>query len=202
LILDEATSALDVTSERIVQAALAKASQGRTTIVIAHRLSTIRNADQIAVISKGRVVQLGTHDSLLDDVHGAYWKLVNAQRLATGLSKVSDDNFSGKSEDGLKSEDLGETMFMTPDTPDRFSTTKDERCASRRSMELQAHETKTDKSTMPYHSAVKPKAQSLKTSFAMLLFEQKQNWAGYVVLMTAAAGAGCEQCFTKDANSC
>ncbi|KAF2826675.1 ABC multidrug transporter-like protein [Ophiobolus disseminans] len=79
LIFDEATSALDVSSERIVQAALAKASQGRTTIVIAHRLSTIKAADHIAVVTRGHVVQQGTHDALLEDVGGAYWELVNAQ---------------------------------------------------------------------------------------------------------------------------
>ena len=66
LLLDEATSALDNESERVVQAALDEimAKQKRTTLVIAHRLSTIRNADQIAVINKGAVVEKGTYESL------------------------------------------------------------------------------------------------------------------------------------------
>jgi ABC-type multidrug transport system ATPase subunit len=81
LIFDEATSALDVTSERIVQAALNKVSQNRTTIVIAHRLSTIKDADNIVFLAGGKVLQQGTHESLLADGNGPYWKLVNAQQL-------------------------------------------------------------------------------------------------------------------------
>lgn len=73
LLLDEATSALDTKSERIVQQALDRVSRGRTTIVIAHKLATIRNADNIAVMADGVVIEQGTHDSLLDR-DGAYGK--------------------------------------------------------------------------------------------------------------------------------
>uniref|UniRef100_A0A8C1QU71 Bile salt export pump n=1 Tax=Cyprinus carpio TaxID=7962 RepID=A0A8C1QU71_CYPCA len=75
LLLDEATSALDTESEKTVQEALDKAREGRTCIVIAHRLSTIQNSDIIAVMSRGYVIEKGTHDYLMS-LKGAYYKLV------------------------------------------------------------------------------------------------------------------------------
>ncbi|MDX9894570.1 lipid A export permease/ATP-binding protein MsbA [Desulfofustis limnaeus] len=78
LILDEATSALDTESEREVQSALENLMKNRTTFVIAHRLSTIRNADRIIVIKNGRIVEDGTHDTLLAR-HGEYEQLYTMQ---------------------------------------------------------------------------------------------------------------------------
>jgi subfamily B ATP-binding cassette protein MsbA len=75
LILDEATSALDTESERLVQDALEKLMQNRTSLVIAHRLSTIQHADQIVVVEKGRIVEQGTHAELLAKANGTYKRL-------------------------------------------------------------------------------------------------------------------------------
>jgi len=75
LILDEATSSLDSESERLVQIALERLMQGRTTFIVAHRLATIRTADRIAVLDGGRVVEIGNHDELSARPEGLYHKL-------------------------------------------------------------------------------------------------------------------------------
>jgi ATP-binding cassette, subfamily B, bacterial len=75
LVLDEATSSLDTRTERAVQEALDRLSEGRTTVTIAHRLSTIRDADQIVVLDRGEVVERGTHDELIE-LGGLYAALV------------------------------------------------------------------------------------------------------------------------------
>ncbi|KAF2623306.1 leptomycin B resistance protein pmd1 [Macroventuria anomochaeta] len=94
LILDEATSAIDVRTERIVQQALDRVSRNRTTIVIAHRLSTIRRADKIVVLRKGKLVEEGTHDELVQLEAGVYRSLVYAQELAMepeGAHEISEE---------------------------------------------------------------------------------------------------------------
>ena len=78
LLLDEATSALDAHSERMVQAALAAAMHRRTTLVIAHRLATVQQADRIVVLDQGRIVEQGTHDSLIA-AGGSYARLAALQ---------------------------------------------------------------------------------------------------------------------------
>jgi ATP-binding cassette subfamily B protein len=78
LILDEATSALDNTTEILIQQALDELCRGRTTLVVAHRLSTIKNADEIAVVADGRIVEQGTHEELMN-LQGQYYELYQLQ---------------------------------------------------------------------------------------------------------------------------
>lgn len=79
LLLDEATSALDMESERVVQEALNRIMQGKTTIIVAHRLSTKKDADTISVVHHGIVVEQGTHTELLRNPNGAYFQLSNCR---------------------------------------------------------------------------------------------------------------------------
>jgi ABC-type multidrug transport system fused ATPase/permease subunit len=85
LILDEATSALDTNSERQVQEALNKLMEGRTSIVIAHRLSTIKDCDQIMVLEKGRIMEMGSHDELIRSSIGIYKGMLNMQSMIQNM---------------------------------------------------------------------------------------------------------------------
>ena len=87
LILDEATSALDNTTEMLIQRSLKELAKGRTCLIVAHRLSTIKNADEIAVVSKGKIMEKGTHDELMK-LNGIYSDLYRLQ------FKNSDEEFT------------------------------------------------------------------------------------------------------------
>ena len=78
IVLDEATSALDANNEKIIMENLNEFFKGRTVVVIAHRLSTVKNADQIVVLEKGRIVEGGTHEDLTK-TRGIYFNLVKNQ---------------------------------------------------------------------------------------------------------------------------
>eukprot|EP00555_Chaetoceros_dichaeta_P005582 CAMPEP_0198258458 /NCGR_PEP_ID=MMETSP1447-20131203/7876_1 /TAXON_ID=420782 /ORGANISM="Chaetoceros dichaeta, Strain CCMP1751" /LENGTH=1270 /DNA_ID=CAMNT_0043945579 /DNA_START=240 /DNA_END=4052 /DNA_ORIENTATION=- len=101
LILDEATSALDSNSEAIVQTALndLMSSKDRTTIVIAHRLSTIRDADRIAFVGNGKVLEIGDHDSLMLKPKGRYRRLVESQKRGSTLDLDTLKELMGKNDD-------------------------------------------------------------------------------------------------------
>lgn len=83
LLLDEATSALDAESEKSVQEALDRVMVGRTTVVVAHRLSTVRNADVIAVVQGGKIVETGSHEELISNPNSAYASLIQLQETAS-----------------------------------------------------------------------------------------------------------------------
>ncbi|KAL0891056.1 hypothetical protein Bca101_015039 [Brassica carinata] len=83
LLLDEATSALDAESEKSVQEALDRVMVGRTTVVVAHRLSTVRNADIIAVVHEGKIIEFGNHENLISNPDGAYSALLRLQEAAS-----------------------------------------------------------------------------------------------------------------------
>ncbi|XP_059113272.1 ATP-dependent translocase ABCB1 [Peromyscus eremicus] len=117
LLLDEATSALDTESEAVVQAALDKAREGRTTIVIAHRLSTVRNADVIAGFDNGVIVEQGNHDELMKE-KGIYFKLVMTQTAGNEI-ELGNEICESKSEiDNLDmaSKDSGSSLIRRRST--------------------------------------------------------------------------------------
>ena len=91
LILDEATAAMDTATERRIQEALTKLTEGKTTIMIAHRLSTLRDADRLVVIERGRVAETGTHRELLARENGVYRKLFTLQEEALQQAGVLEE---------------------------------------------------------------------------------------------------------------
>lgn len=96
LLLDEATSALDAESEKSVQDALDRVMVGRTTVIVAHRLSTIRNADIIAVVNNGKIVETGSHEELISKPNSAYASLVQLQQAASSHLHPSQEPTMGR----------------------------------------------------------------------------------------------------------
>ncbi|KAI1339085.1 ABC transporter-like protein [Xylariaceae sp. FL0016] len=162
LVLDEATSSIDVRGEQVVQAALDKVSKNRTTIMIAHRLSTVKKADNIVVLSKGKVIQWGNHESLMAQIGGPYWLLTNSQQLAMGASGRHDGS-SGVTEDEKRTMDL-----MTLD------------------------ETKADPRASTSTAVISPswKPRGVFGSFGSMLLEQKRAWFWYSIMLLGSLVAG------------
>ena len=109
LLLDEATSALDTESEHYVQLALGELTRGRTTVIIAHRLSTIMNADAIAVVDKGSVIDVGTHGELLSRCE-LYQRLASMQFREPSNDSHADEGKDSSAEDALAETSLTETV--------------------------------------------------------------------------------------------
>jgi ATP-binding cassette subfamily B (MDR/TAP) protein 1 len=135
MLLDEATSALDSESELVVQEALDNvlATQKRTTVIIAHRLSTIRNADIIAVVQGGKIVETGTHDELMVAETGYYRNLVEKQNSTANRSDSfmssagSSGDWGALASDSVKMSAESETVlnfrditFSYPTRPNKF----------------------------------------------------------------------------------
>ncbi|KAK7093853.1 ATP-dependent translocase ABCB1-like [Littorina saxatilis] len=111
LLLDEATSALDSESEKIVQSALDKARQGRTTVVVAHRLSTIQNADVIYVLNGGELAESGSHSELMER-GGLYHQLVTLQQIVNQNDEAADTSVTAILDGIIQSESETEEMKM------------------------------------------------------------------------------------------
>ena len=109
LLLDEATSALDTESEHYVQLALGELTRGRTTVIIAHRLSTIMNADAIAVVDKGSVIDVGTHSELLSRCE-LYQRLASMQFREPSNDSHADNGKDSLAEDAVAETSLTETV--------------------------------------------------------------------------------------------
>ncbi|KAK7532365.1 P-loop containing nucleoside triphosphate hydrolase protein [Phyllosticta citribraziliensis] len=163
IILDEATSAIDAKSERIVQAALDRVTQNRTTITIAHRLSTIKKADNIIVLQKGRAVEQGTHRSLTADPSGVYSSLVRAQSLH------------------LLAQDTSETETAKADSD---SDSKKAAIDFNQDGEVVRTSVDQEKATR--------QPRNLFSSFPELLRNQQVHWLHYLGILLATLGVGAQ----------
>lgn len=86
LVLDEATSSIDTHAEKLIQKATKEITKGKTSLVIAHRLATVQRADKIIVLDKGKIVEVGTHQELLNIANGHYKNLYEVQFLSSEQS--------------------------------------------------------------------------------------------------------------------
>ncbi|KAK0503658.1 ste6-like protein [Armillaria luteobubalina] len=172
LLLDEATSALDTQSEGIVQDALDKVAAGRTTVTVAHRLSTIKDADTIYVMGEGLVIEEGTHNSLLNDPDGAYYKLVQAQKIREGEEATTTTEA-----------DDSESRTTDEKEPDDFIPL--DRAKTHQSVASQALEKRMDER----HETHKRK-YSMYQLFMRMLLINRESWNRMIIGAIAAIMTG------------
>jgi len=184
LLLDEATSALDTKSEGVVQAALDIAAQGRTTIVIAHRLSTIKTADNIVVMSEGRIVEQGSHDELLER-RTAYFNLVEAQRISAEKEEQDAEETALLEEvdaDIHKTTSIGPNGTYEADPDDEKVRNKLDRTATEKSASSVAIQKKSKEAASEY---------SLWTLIKVVgSFNRKETWLMLVGLFWSIIAGG------------
>jgi ATP-binding cassette subfamily B (MDR/TAP) protein 1 len=161
LILDEATSAIDVRTEKIVQKALDRVSQSRTTITIAHRLSTIKKADKIIVLRAGQLVEQGTHEQLLMDEKGLYSGFVRAQAVEMGKEDEQD-----LEEDEIT---IDEQQQVPKGNPGLLQS---------------------DSAEFLHKAEKESKAKGFLRSLGVLLYEQRTNWLLYMLTLLGVVGGG------------
>lgn len=166
LLLDEATSALDPHAEGIVQKALDNASRNRTTITIAHKLATIRGADNIVVMSQGRIMEQGTHEKLSQQ-GGLYEKLVKAQSLAPNVGEAQSSSSSSSVTEG--DEPTSDTVKAMSKIPTQEAT------------RLQTLKDREDQTLF------KPLG-FIRTVLKMAYLTPELGWWYFIVLFTCVAG--------------
>jgi len=172
LLLDEPTSALDPKAESIVQRALDNVSEQRTTLIIAHKLSTVQRADNIAVMSKGTIIEQGTHQELLRR-NGAYAKLVRAQSLAESAEAASSPE---KQEDPR---DADADRVIDDGAGEELSHVKTDQSKEERSCEDDAE-----------IEAQETVSYSLLKCIYILIGEQRHIWPYYSALAVCSLCAG------------
>ncbi|EPS27304.1 hypothetical protein PDE_02247 [Penicillium oxalicum 114-2] len=192
LLLDEATSALDTKSEGVVQAALDRAAEGRTTIVIAHRLSTIKTAHNIVVFVNGAIVEQGTHDDLIETA-GPYSKLVEAQRI--NEEKEADALNEDILEDDSDDSSLNKQHIARVKSVASASTPlKDEEAGAMFPEDIRRQDTGKSVSSMVLSkSGPDPKAKySLWTLIKFIASFNKEEWKYLIVglVFSCLAGGG------------
>lgn len=200
LILDEATSAIDVHSEQIVQAALDRASKGRTTIVIAHRLGTIQKADNIVVLRGGRVIQQGTHQDLMSQTEGPYHALATTQSVNTGDAVPDEDIVLTKPEGPLveQLDDVADASYFEEKpakirpgyTHDLESDLGDAFSDDDGSEGTLLGDADIEEGSRPI--VIKMPENNRFGSVGTLLYEQRSRWIPYTLVALGALGAGCK----------